>query len=149
MKFDKAILSIAALVAAALPSAVLAADMPSMEPAPLATPMPAYNWSGFYLGGEIGYGSSQTNTGAISFYDAGPTFNSSIPGIGINGNGLLGGIEAGYNWQSGHMLFGFEGDVSAAGIKGSELIVIEDCGHLITMEKPEETNAILQRWLSR
>jgi pimeloyl-ACP methyl ester carboxylesterase len=35
----------------------------------------------------------------------------------------------------------------AAAIKGSELIVIEQCGHLITMEKPEETNAILRRWL--
>jgi pimeloyl-ACP methyl ester carboxylesterase len=37
----------------------------------------------------------------------------------------------------------------AAGIKGSDLMVIEDCGHLITLEKPDETNAILRRWLSR
>lgn len=37
----------------------------------------------------------------------------------------------------------------AAGIKGSELIVVEECGHLVTMEKPKETNAILRRWLSR
>ena len=36
----------------------------------------------------------------------------------------------------------------AAAIKGSELIVIEQCGHLITMEKPEETTAILRKWLS-
>jgi pimeloyl-ACP methyl ester carboxylesterase len=36
----------------------------------------------------------------------------------------------------------------AAGIKGSELVVIEQCGHLVTMEKPEETNAILRRWLT-
>jgi pimeloyl-ACP methyl ester carboxylesterase len=36
----------------------------------------------------------------------------------------------------------------AAAIKGSQLLVIEQCGHLITMEKPEETNAILRRWLS-
>jgi pimeloyl-ACP methyl ester carboxylesterase len=36
----------------------------------------------------------------------------------------------------------------AAAIKGSELIVIEQCGHLVTMEKPEETNAILKKWLS-
>ena len=35
-----------------------------------------------------------------------------------------------------------------AAIKGSELIVIEQCGHLVTMEKPEETNAILRKWLS-
>jgi pimeloyl-ACP methyl ester carboxylesterase len=36
----------------------------------------------------------------------------------------------------------------AAAIKGSELIVIEQCGHLITMEKPEETTGILRKWLS-
>jgi pimeloyl-ACP methyl ester carboxylesterase len=35
----------------------------------------------------------------------------------------------------------------AAAIGGSELVVIEQCGHLITMEKPDETNAILRRWL--
>src|SRR5947207_12756961 len=36
----------------------------------------------------------------------------------------------------------------AAAIKGSELIVVEQCGHLVTLEKPEETNAILRKWLS-
>lgn len=41
----------------------------------------------------------------------------------------------------------FMSEEIAAGIKGSELIVIEQCGHLITMEKPEETNAILRKWL--
>jgi pimeloyl-ACP methyl ester carboxylesterase len=35
----------------------------------------------------------------------------------------------------------------AAGIEGSELIVIEECGHLITLEKPAQTNAILRKWL--
>ena len=34
-----------------------------------------------------------------------------------------------------------------AAIKGSELVVVERCGHLVTMEKPDETNAILRRWL--
>jgi len=35
----------------------------------------------------------------------------------------------------------------AAAIPGSELVAVEGCGHLVTMEKPEETNAILTRWL--
>jgi len=43
----------------------------------------------------------------------------------------------------------FFSEEMAAAIKGSELIVVEQCGHLVTMEKPEETNAILKRWLSR
>ncbi len=33
-------------------------------------------------------------------------------------------------------------------IKTSELHIVEQCGHLVTMEKPEETNAILRKWLS-
>jgi pimeloyl-ACP methyl ester carboxylesterase len=37
----------------------------------------------------------------------------------------------------------------AAAIKGSELTVIEQCGHLVTMEKPAETNAILKKWLTQ
>jgi len=41
----------------------------------------------------------------------------------------------------------FLSEEMAAAIKGSELIVVEQCGHLLTMEKPEETNAILRRWL--
>ena len=42
----------------------------------------------------------------------------------------------------------FLSEEMAAAIKGSELIVVEQCGHLITMEKPAETTAILRRWLS-
>jgi pimeloyl-ACP methyl ester carboxylesterase len=36
----------------------------------------------------------------------------------------------------------------AAGIQGSELVVVEQCGHLVTMEKPAEATAILGKWLS-
>jgi pimeloyl-ACP methyl ester carboxylesterase len=36
----------------------------------------------------------------------------------------------------------------AAGIRGARLEVIEDCGHLSTLEKPVEVNAALRRWLS-
>jgi pimeloyl-ACP methyl ester carboxylesterase len=42
----------------------------------------------------------------------------------------------------------FLSEEMAAAIKGSELIVVEQCGHLVTMEKPKETNAILKRWLA-
>jgi pimeloyl-ACP methyl ester carboxylesterase len=36
----------------------------------------------------------------------------------------------------------------AAAIKGARLEVIEDCGHLSTLEKPAEVNAALRRWLA-
>lgn len=36
----------------------------------------------------------------------------------------------------------------ADGIKGATLEVIDDCGHLSTLEKPSEVNAALRRWLA-
>ncbi len=36
----------------------------------------------------------------------------------------------------------------ATGIGGALLVVLEDCGHLSTLEKPDEVNAALRRWLS-
>ncbi len=35
----------------------------------------------------------------------------------------------------------------AAGISGSRLVVVPDCGHLSTIEKPEPVNAALAEWL--
>jgi pimeloyl-ACP methyl ester carboxylesterase len=35
----------------------------------------------------------------------------------------------------------------AAGIPGSRLVVVPDCGHLSTMERPEAVNAALVQWL--
>lgn len=37
----------------------------------------------------------------------------------------------------------------AQAIPAASLAVIEQCGHLVTMEKPEETNLILKTWLER
>jgi pimeloyl-ACP methyl ester carboxylesterase len=42
----------------------------------------------------------------------------------------------------------FLSEEMAAAIKGSELIVVEQSGHLTTMEKPQEMSAILRKWLS-
>ena len=36
----------------------------------------------------------------------------------------------------------------ATGIKGARLEVIEDCGHMSTMERPAQVNAALRRWLA-
>lgn len=36
----------------------------------------------------------------------------------------------------------------AAGISGARLEIVEDCGHLSTLERPVEVNAALRRWLT-
>jgi len=35
----------------------------------------------------------------------------------------------------------------AADIPGAQLRILEDCGHLATLEKPDETSAAMRRWL--
>ncbi|MEP7032080.1 MAG: alpha/beta fold hydrolase [Pseudolabrys sp.] len=36
----------------------------------------------------------------------------------------------------------------AAGIAGSKLVIVPDCGHLSTLEKPDAVNAALAEWLA-
>ena len=85
----------------------MAADLPArMEPvAPIAY-VPAFSWTGFYLGGELGW--IQTNptytTGAVLL---GAPF---VVTSGSDKNGLTYGILAGYNYQVGQLVLGVEGD---------------------------------------
>lgn len=43
----------------------------------------------------------------------------------------------------------FLSEEMAKAIPTAALVVVEQCGHLVTMEKPEETNRILGTWLDR
>jgi outer membrane immunogenic protein len=72
--------------------------------------VPFYDWSGFYLGANIGYGWTR-GSGDMALAGVPGTFSGS-------GNGLLGGLQAGYNWQSGAFVFGLETDIQASGGRG-------------------------------
>jgi pimeloyl-ACP methyl ester carboxylesterase len=37
---------------------------------------------------------------------------------------------------------------TAAGIRGSKLVVVPDCGHLSTLERPELVTKALVEWMS-
>ncbi len=71
--------------------------------------MAAWNWSGFYAGGNAGWSSGRTIT-INNFYD--PTL---APLFGTESSnrldGAIYGTQAGYNWMPNHMLVGIEGDV--------------------------------------
>jgi pimeloyl-ACP methyl ester carboxylesterase len=34
-------------------------------------------------------------------------------------------------------------------VPGAELVLLDDCGHMLTMEQPQAVNAALRRWLAR
>jgi outer membrane immunogenic protein len=116
-----------AWIAGTLGSA-LAADLTPVYKAPVRTVVPVATWNGFYIGGNVGYGRDRgdTNLSAVStdpvlapalaaILDAG-----SYPGsLSTSSKGMIGGAQAGYNWQMSQWLFGLEADIQAAGIKGS------------------------------
>ncbi|WP_445215983.1 outer membrane protein [Bradyrhizobium sp. Pa8] len=87
---------------------------------------PAYNWTGFYVGGNVGgqWGNADLNTSTI-WTPAGYFAASSVPAInavgaqGVNSSSVTGGFTAGYNWQVNHAVLGLEGDINYFGFKGS------------------------------
>lgn len=109
-------LGLALLASTLVVGSAAAADMPVKAPVYKAPVMaPLYDWNGFYVGGHIGGAWSNVDvsdpTGAI-FAPAGSS-------IGMGGSGLLGGAQAGYNWQTGHLVLGVQGDFAWTGINVS------------------------------
>ncbi len=91
-------------------TATNAADMAMKAPE-----APAYQWTGCYVGLNVGGGASGTNFGSTvdpgSYLGPGDAATvSASGGGGANGDGLLGGGQAGCNLQSGLLVYGLEGD---------------------------------------
>jgi outer membrane immunogenic protein len=101
----------AALVVLGIVAPANAADLPARytkAPAPIMAPM--YDWSGFYIGGNGGWGTSRdcrSNVTAVLFlgcYDA---------------DGAVAGGQIGYRWQTGAWVFGLEAQGDWADLSGS------------------------------
>src|SRR6266849_2879001 len=116
--------AIASVLAA---TSVFAADLPARTytKAPVMVD-PGFNWSGFYVGGNVGYswgrsGNSETlsdlGTRAALFT------NTSRNDV----NGVIGGGQVGYNWQTSNWLFGLEADIQGSGERGSSSTVCVAC----------------------
>ncbi len=88
-----------ALIAIGASVAANAADMAVKAP-PI--PEPIYNWSGLYVGANFGgaWTSGNLNIPNNTFYGGLTEF--------------IAGVQAGYNVQAGHFLFGVEGDFDGA-----------------------------------
>src|SRR5215467_2656048 len=95
------VLGSVALIAIGVAIPARAADMPTKSPPPPAPTAP-YNWSGLYVGGNFG--------------GAWTSGNLTIPGNNFYGGltDFIGGVQAGYNIQAGHVLFGVEGEFDGA-----------------------------------
>jgi len=81
------------------------------------------NWTGPYLGAHVGYGTGDWDgTLSTSAGCPGTCADSGFtdPTRSLNGDGILGGIQAGYNWQFANspIVVGFEADISWDDISG-------------------------------
>src|SRR6202158_817670 len=110
----------------AMCSAAIAADMPLKAPPATAA---VYSWTGFYIGGHVGYAAGTTNWTASEAGAAIPTlggsialFNSYDPFKGTGSYFI--GLQAGYNYLlPSRFLVGFEADFSAPNtIAGTQTI---------------------------
>ena len=120
---------IAGVSAVALMRTASAADLPLKAP----IEVPVYNWTGFYIGlnGGFGWGRNdadftgdgQNNAGndLISrVFDGTRNFNQLTRSQDIDSEGAFGGAQLGYNWQfAGAWVAGLEADIQASGLHGS------------------------------
>ena len=110
---------VVATLAALVSTSAFAADMPLKAPP---APVPIYDWTGFYFGGNVGYGwgraPTDVNVPAIPDFDAVTigltTVFIPVPGASFSDpnkmNGINGGVQLGYNAQFGKLVVGVETD---------------------------------------
>jgi outer membrane immunogenic protein len=116
MRLSISIMTAAAVLMAA--PVASAADLPVKASPPMALPVKApvytlYDWSGFYLGGHVGYFWGHTSVdedGILAEHNA-------------HTNGVIGGALAGYNVQFGPVVVGIEGDFGWSNAHGTGIIV--------------------------
>lgn len=110
---------------------VFAADLiPDIKAPP---PVPLFNWSGFYVGTHIG-----SAWGSNNWYDRfDGTFSTSYWTSGV-----LAGAHAGWNYQTGPVVLGVEGNLDYTNARGSSSVVnaIGPGGFAGTASLSTETN---------
>ncbi len=115
----KIIVAAAAFVALTAGQAMAADVLPVAYGAP-PPPIYVYNWTGFYVGGQLGGGWNTTNwfedfttSGSGGF--AGPGF---LDGT-VNASGVLAGGQIGFDYQLGWAVWGLQAEGSWANITGN------------------------------
>lgn len=103
------ILTASAMVFAA--TSTYAADLVTEAPAPIAAAPVAYDWTGIYIGAQVGYGWADYDRELI-----GGGFSNNY-----DGDGWLGGVFIGYNHQySNNVVIGVETDINYADVSGND-----------------------------
>jgi outer membrane immunogenic protein len=78
---------------------------------------PVNTWQGFYIGGNVGYGWGNGKTD-VTFLPTEAGFGAANTSLNSDPQGVIGGAQIGYNWQTGAFVAGLEADIQGSGIKG-------------------------------
>jgi outer membrane immunogenic protein len=102
-------------IAAVLTTSAMAADLAVKAP-PMVPPV-VYNWTGFYIGGNVGYSWGRSSDTSTLTNTAGTGLFAGTDKADLNG--VIGGGQIGYNWQMQNWLVGLEADIQGSGERGS------------------------------
>jgi outer membrane immunogenic protein len=84
-----------------------------------ANPAPPFSWGGVYAGLHVGYGWGNADTELTPLPSAAIFVNLAPQTQDPNPNGVVGGLQAGFNWQKGILVLGVETDFSGSGMSGT------------------------------
>lgn len=127
MKFTRVVANLAAAGALAL-AAITASNTASADGFGARRSVkdfgpPPFSWTGFYAGLNAGYAwgdmdYSLAAGGAWVGVGGDPAWLAANGSPNIDANGFIGGVQAGYNWQSGNIVLGLETDISWLSAEG-------------------------------
>jgi Opacity protein and related surface antigens len=103
------------LAATGLSTAAFAADAPynnSYNNNSYYNPAPVFTWAGFYAGLNAGYAWNGDDKSKIHDYYGPLGYGSSK-----KEDGFAGGLQVGYNFQSGSLIYGIEADINYSNMK--------------------------------
>lgn len=81
-----------------------------------------YSFKGFYVGGNLGRGWGNADTGVFPLPSATQFVNLKRQTLRPDPSGFVGGGQVGYNWQHRNFVFGLEADMSFGSIDGTETL---------------------------
>jgi len=115
----KFLLGTVSLVVLGMAAPAVAADLPARTYTKAPAPMIAaiYDWSGFYIGANGGYGTSHKTWTETDLVLPGPDGSHNATG------GVAGG-QIGYRWQTSAWVFGLEAQGDWADLRGSNLSLL-------------------------
>ena len=106
---------ITAISTVAFTQIATAADLPVKASVYKGSAVLPFSWTGFYVGGNAGYGFGDGNVD-VGFVPG--AFDASPFSVKTDPKGFIGGAQLGYNRQLSALVFGIEADISYANISG-------------------------------